>query len=114
MPRLNRFTIKIHTGEKGLSGPVQCKFNGHVLPLENISGGTGPGEVYEGSFSPLSFIHGFTLVGPPAGEWNIHRIDLSYDAEGMGSYEISLGEVTLDETTELNLWKEKPLPLFDV
>ena len=34
MPRLNAFTIKIATGERGLADAPKFKINGHSMPLE--------------------------------------------------------------------------------
>lgn len=114
MPRLLSFRIAIKTGEQGNSGPVVCRFNEHVMPLEAVEGGTGPGERYSAEFSPMSFVHSFVLEGPVDGAWDIERIDMSYDLGADGSHEVALGPVTLDETTAVNIWKDRPLPTWDV
>ena len=116
MPRLNNFSIKIETGDAGTDTPVRCAFNGHTLALEKIGGGTGPDEIYEGEFAPRSFAHSFTILGPIEGEWKIKRMTVTYDCDD-GSpdpYTITFGEVTLDASTEVDVWQERPLPTFDV
>ncbi|MCB0220119.1 MAG: helicase [Chrysiogenetes bacterium] len=114
MPRLLTFRISIKTGETGHKGPVVCRFNDHVMPLEAVQGGTGPGETYSGEFSPMSFVHGFVLEGPAEGSWDIERIDMDYDLGADGSHQVALGPVTLDEKTSVNIWKDRPLPTWDV
>jgi hypothetical protein len=73
MPKLNKFWIQIQTGSEGIEEPARFCFNSHVLPLEELSGGTNT---------------------PP--------------------YSVEYPAVELGETTELNIWKDPPLPTFDV
>ena len=47
MPKLNKFRIQIQTGSEGIEEPARFCFNSHVLPLEELSGGTKPGETLE-------------------------------------------------------------------
>lgn len=113
MPRLNQFTMSITTGEAGLDQPPRCKFNTHPFTLENASGGTGPGETYSGEFSPRSFVHGFTLVGPEEGTWEVARVDMHYETDE-GEYDLSFGPATLTTSNELNLWYGRPAEAWDV
>ncbi len=114
MPRVNRLAISIETGESGRSEPVTFEFNGHELPFENVSGGTGPNEVFEGEFAPNSFAHSVVLVGPKEGEWNIAGFTVNYEIMGDDPYTVRFGEVTLDQETSVNIWQDPPLKAFDV
>ena len=44
MPKLNSFKIRIETGNGGMEEPARFSFNSHVLPFEELSGGTKQGE----------------------------------------------------------------------
>ncbi len=114
MPRLNLFKIKVQTGDPGTPGPVLFNINNHVLPFEKAKGGTGSGELFEGEFEVNSFAHSLTLVGPQEGNWNIKKIQVDYDCENVDPYSVTFGEVTLDDSTEVNIWRDPPLPTFDV
>ena len=114
MPRLNRFKITIHTGNPGAEGPVHFSINNHQLPLENPQGGVGPGETFEGGFEVNSFAHSLTLIGPRQGQWHIKNFQVDYWCENTPPYTVRFGEVTLDETTEVNIWQDPPLPTYDV
>lgn len=113
MPRLNRFTIKISTGVNGLAAPVRCNFNTHVLELDNFSGSTGSGGICQGEFSPQSFVHEFSLIGPDEGEWDVARVDMHYETPEE-VWDISFGPATLNSSTELNLWYTRPAEAWDV
>lgn len=114
MPRVLTFKVKIETGKQGLNEKVHFNFNNHKLPFENAKGSTEPGENFEGSFDVNSFAHSLTLVGPEKGNWEIEKITVDYDCEGEKPYQVNLGAITLDETTEVNLWQDPPVPAFDV
>ncbi|PIQ97004.1 MAG: helicase [Nitrospinae bacterium CG11_big_fil_rev_8_21_14_0_20_56_8] len=114
MPKLMNFKLQIETGEPGMAGPVLFTINNHKLPLENIQGTTDPGGVFEGGFDVNSFAHSLTLVGPEKGQWHIRKIKVDYECGDSAPYTVTFGEVTLDETTEVNIWKDPPLPTFDV
>ena len=114
MPKLNQFQIKIETGELGLDESVHFAINGFKIPFENGNGGTGPGQNFEASFEVNSHPHSLTLVGPDKGKWNIKKMSLQFDVDGVEPYSLTFGEVTLDETTEANIWQDPPLPAFDV
>ncbi len=114
MPKLNQFNIEIETGESGTQLPVHFTINNHKLPLEDTEGGVGPEETFAGGFEIGSFAHSLTLVGPDSGQWVIRKIKVDYDCEQMPPYSAVFGEVTLDETTEVNIWQDPPLPTWDV
>lgn len=114
MPRLNRFVIKIHTGDKPLVEEPRVVFNGFLVSLEKKEGGTGKEQTFQAEFAPRSFVHNFSLRGPGKGHWHIRRIDMRYECEWQNPYELSFDEVTLDGETELNLWMDAPLPVWDV
>jgi len=114
MPKLNTFSIKIETGERGTEDPVKFNINGFPIPFENGAGGTGPGQVFEASYEINSFPHSLALVGPEKGAWDIKKISLEYLCQESKPYSVTFGEVTLDATTEVNIWQEPPLPSFDV
>ena len=114
MPKLNRFRIQIETGTTGGLQPVHFTINNHKLPLEGTEGGVGPGETFSGGFEVGSFAHSLTLVGPESGHWNIQKIKVDYECEQVPHYSAIFGEVTLDEATEVNIWRDPPLPTWDV
>ena len=114
MPRLLDFKLTIETDDRGTAGPVLFSINNHQVPLENLMGGTGPGETLEGGFSVNSFAHSLTLIGPEAGEWGIKSIKVDYNCENTEPYSVTFGEVTLNDRTEVNIWQDPPLPTFDV
>ena len=113
MPKLNQFKIRIETGNPGMEGLVLFNINSHQIPFENVSGGTGAGEVFEGGFEVNSFAHSLALVGPKKGEWLLRKVTVDYECENAPPYSVEFGEVKLDETTELDIWKDPPLPTFD-
>lgn len=114
MPKLISFQIKVKTGDAGMQEPVSFSINSHVVPFENVKGGTGPGETLECDFEVNSFAHSLTLVGPKKGTWNIREMVVGFKAEHTEPYSVRFGEVTLDETNEVNIWRDPPLPTFDV
>lgn len=114
MPKLNSFKVKIETGDQGTPGPILFSINRHNVPFENVTGNTEAGESFEGGFEVNSFAHSLTLVGPEKGEWRIKKISVDFDCEGTQPYSVTYGEVTLDETSQANLWQDPPQPVFDV
>ncbi len=114
MPKLNSFNIKIVTGDQGMDEPVQFSINSHMVPFENVQGGTGAGQTFEGDFEVNSFAHSLALVGPKKGAWNIREMEVAFNSENTEPYSVRYGEVTLDETNEVNLWQDPPLKTFDV
>jgi len=114
MPKLNKFKIYIETGNNGIEEPVRFCFNSHVLPLEGLSGGTKPGETLEGGYDINSVAHSMTLVGPEKGTWSVKKIKVDFEVENTPPYSVEYSAVELDETTELNIWKDPPLETFDV
>ncbi len=114
MPKLNKFRILIETGSKGIDEPARFSFNSHVLPFEDLSGGTKPGEILEGGYTVSSMAHSMALVGPEKGAWSVKKIKVDFECENTPPYSVEYPAVELDETTELNIWKDPPLPTFDV
>ena len=55
-----------------------------------------------------------TLVGPEKGSWSIKRIKVDFECENVEPYTAMMGEVALDSTTEVNIWRDPPLPVWDV
>ena len=97
-----------------MSEPAKFAINSHALPLDIALGGVEAGQVFEGGYDVNSFAHSLTIVGPEKGRWNIKKMTIDYKSEGIEPYSATFGEVTLDETTEVNIWKDPPLPTFDV
>ena len=114
MPKLNKFKIYIETGSNGIEEPARFCFNNHVLPLEDLSGGTKPGETLEGGYDINSVAHSMTLVGPEKGTWSVKKIKVDFEVENTPPYSVEYSAVELDETNELNIWKDPPLATFDV
>ncbi|QPJ65762.1 MAG: helicase [Candidatus Nitrohelix vancouverensis] len=114
MPKLNKFKVTVETGDKGTEGPIHFCINNHKVPFEEVKGSTAPGETFEGEFEVNSFAHSLTLVGPEKGEWEIKKMKVDFEPDLNEPYAVTFGAVTLDETTEVNIWKDPPLPVFDV
>lgn len=114
MPKVNTFKVKVQTGEQGMSEPVHFNFNNHKMEFKNVSGSAESGKIFEGDFEVNSFAHSLTLVGPVSGKWEIEKISIEYDCENEKPYTIQFGAVTLDKATEVNIWKDPPIPAFDV
>lgn len=114
MPRLNTFKVEVETGERGTPGPVKFSINSHSLPFENTEGGTAAGEKFTGQFAVNSFAHSLTLVGPEEDKWDIRKIKVEFDCEGGKPYAVNFGAITLDETNQVNIWQDPPLPAFEV
>ena len=114
MPRVLTFKVNIETGKEGPNEPVNFCFNGHKMPFDKTTGSNESDSIFEGSFDVNSFAHSLTLVGPEKGKWEIKKIRVDYECEGEKPYTVNWGAVTLDETTEVNLWQDPPIPAFDV
>jgi hypothetical protein len=114
MPKLNNFKVKIETGDQGTPGPVQFCINSHTLPFENPTGETGAGCVFEGGFEVNSFAHSLTLVGPEEGQWHIKKVQVDFNCESVEPYSVTYVDVTLDDSSQLDIWQDPPLPTFDV
>ncbi len=114
MPKLNNIEITIKTGATGAPCPPKWVINGFTVDFEQFDGGTGPGEVFKASADPQSFPHTLVLRGPDAGAWEIDEVQLTYHTQGEPPYSVRLGKVTLDSESDLNIWYERPQPVFDV
>jgi hypothetical protein len=55
-----------------------------------------------------------TLVGPEKGTWSVKKIKVDFEVENTPPYSVEYSAVELDETNELNIWKDPPLATFDV
>ena len=114
MPRVHSFKVRIETGAKGTAGTVHFNFNNHTMPFETTTGSTESGGVFEGEFVVNSFCHSLTLVGPDSGTWDIDAMTVRFECDEMEPYSVNYGAVSLDEATEVNLWRAAPAPMFDV
>ena len=94
--------------------PARFSFNSHLLPLEDFSGGTNPGEICEGGYEVRSVAHSMALVGPDKGEWSLKKITVDFECENTPPHSAEFPAVELNDTTELDIWKDPPLPTFDV
>ena len=113
MPMLDTLELQIETGQRGLGRAPSYAINSHEIAFDQVSGGTGPGEILMASGSPRSFPHSLTLTGPDEGVWDIEHIELTFHA-GEQPYTVHLGAVTLDSESKLNLWYDRPPLLLDV
>ena len=116
MPKLEKFQLDIKTGSK--PGPDKMKFNinGFPLEFETVEGGVGSGETAHLVGCPQSFPHSLTLAGPEEGSepWEIESVTATYECMGGEPYVVRMGSVTLDDNSDLNIWHERPAPVFDV
>lgn len=113
MPRVARLQLTITTGESGRVGPVILAFNSHPIPLLDAAGGCGAGETLTATLHPASFAHSVWLEGPDAGVWDIQSVEVTYDS-GSGPWTVRFGAARLDDQTSLDIWEERPLPVWDV
>lgn len=114
MPRLETFTLKIKTGQSGRDDVPKYSINGFPLEFDEIQGSAEAGELLELTGHPESFPHTLTLAGPEEGTWEIERIEAEYHCTDESPYKITLGAVTLDDHSDLNVWQERPAEVFDV
>lgn len=114
MPRLNKFTMEVKTASVGIKEDVRINFNGHIVSPDNPSGATEAGDVFQGEFSPMSYVHQMSLLGPKSGLWDIEQINMVYELEDEEPYAVSYGPILLDQSNHVNIWEEKSPPTFDV
>ncbi len=114
MPRVNSFKVNITTGENGTGDPVLFNFNSHKMPFNNVEGSGESGSTFVGDFEVQSFCHSLTLVGPESGTWDIETVTVEFLCDGEEPYSVHYGAVTLDATTEVNLWRGPPAKSFHV
>lgn len=114
MPRLETFDIVVRTGKSGRTTPPKWVINGFPVDFENAKGGTGPGDVFEATGSPGSFPHTLLLRGPDEGTWDLEEVKVTYYPQGEPPYTVRLGAASLDAASDLNIWHERPQPVFDV
>ncbi len=114
MPRVNTFQVEILTGADGAPGPVKFDFNGHTMEFGNVQGSTAPGDTFRGSFDARSFAHSVALVGPSEGKWRIEKLVVTYHSDGGDPYTVTFSELELDDSMALDIWRDRPLPTFDV
>lgn len=113
MPRLNSFKVGIETGGQGPGTAPKFRFNGHEFELNELTGSTAPGQNCSGHFTPRSFVHAFTLIGPESGSWDVSKVAIDFDTDD-GPLKVEVGPAVLDAATELNLWYPKPPEAFAV
>ena len=114
MPRLEKLTLRIKTGEQGFAGRPEYAINGFEIGFDEVEGGTGTGETLVATGYPQSFPHNLVLVGPGQGEWDIESIEAIYECTGDSPYTVRLGSVKLDHRSNLNIWYERPAKVIDV
>lgn len=104
--RIELIRIRLTTGTAGHAGPVSIRCNGASHPLNRISGGTNPGESYEGEFFIGSPTTECRLLGPTEGQWDVKEMTVEYDQDG-GVVMRHFGPVGLDADTSLDLLAEQ-------
>jgi hypothetical protein len=114
MPKLNTFDVVVKTGATGRTTAPKWVINGFPVDFDESKGGTGPGETFEATGNPGSFPHTLLLQGPNEGNWDIESVKVTYFPNGEEPYTVRLGAVTLDHESDLNIWHERPQPVFDV
>lgn len=114
MSMLESVTLVIETG--AAPGPERPEYsiNGFSLAFDEYEGSADPGATLTVTGHPRSFPHALLLEGPREGQWDIESIQATYLCAGERPYTISLGAVTLDSDSDLNVWYERPVSIFDV
>jgi len=114
MSLLQSFEITIETGDRGNSNVPRFSINGFPLEFDAHHGDTTPGATFRAQGSPESYPHTLQLSGPREGAWDIESATVVYYPEGEPPYTVRLGSVSLEDDADLNIWYERPLPVFDV
>lgn len=114
MPKLDTFQISVKTGARGVDALPRWIINGFSVDFEDVRGSTRPGDTFEATGSPGSFPHTLLLRGPDEGAWDIEETRITYYPNGEEPYTVRLGAVTLDTESDLNIWYERPQPVFDL
>jgi hypothetical protein len=114
MPRLDSFTVRVKTGKNAPPETPKYVINGFLVDFDKIEGAAAPGQAFEATGEPGSFPHSLLLCGPKDGLWDIEELTATYRCQGEEPYTIRFGSITLDETSDLNIWLERPAPVFDV
>lgn len=114
MPKLDTFELTVKTGERGRNDVPRYTINGFPLDFDEVSGGVGSGETLQAKGRPQSFPHTLTLIGPDEGEWDIESMTMTYHCAGDDPYTLRFGSFTVDEESEVNIWHNRPAPVFDV
>ncbi len=101
--RVELLRIAVTTGADGHEGPVTIRVNGSAHPLNRISGGTGPGETYEGEF----FIGGLTreclLLGSDSAPWAIKALTVELEKDGDEDAHHVFGALTLEPGAHIDI-----------
>jgi len=114
MPKLNSFYVELKTGERGRPDVPVFAINGFKLPFDDVSGDCQPGSVLKATGNPDSFPHALHLVGPDEDTWDIERVSITYFPQGETPYTMVFGAVSVDQESNLNIWRRRPAPAFDV
>lgn len=114
MPKLNSFQVQMRTGKRGCIEAPTFKINGFALDFCDCTGSFESGSTFEGTGAPQSVAHSLVLCGPQEGFWDIDETTVTYQLAGEPPYSVRLGPVTLDQESDMNLWRERPLPTLDV
>jgi hypothetical protein len=114
MPRLESFTLKIKTGDRGPEALPRYEINGFPVDFDEASGGIAPGDTLEVTGNPQSFPHTLVLTGPGQGVWDIEGIEALYRCGDEEPYAVRLGAASLDDHSDLDIWYTKPDPVIDV
>lgn len=114
MPRLDSFTLRIKTGNDAPADTPQYVINGFLVDFDETNGAASSGQVFEATGEPGSFPHTLLLCGPKQGAWDIEELTATYRCQGSEPYTIRFGAVRLDEASDLDIWHDRPEPVFDV
>ena len=114
MPKLRSFHLAITTGQHGRDDLPKYAINGFPLAFDETEGGCASGETFDGTGRPDSFPHSLHLIGPAEGQWDLATITVTYFAQDEEPYTYEFAPVTLDAESNLNIWKPRPAPVFDV
>lgn len=101
--RIELLRIQLTTGMDGHAGPVSIRFNGIDRPLNRISGGTGPGESYEGEFFIGSATSECHLLGPEQGRWDVKELTVEFDHGDAQVTRHHFGPIGLDAGASIDI-----------
>jgi hypothetical protein len=114
MPRLQSFELTIKTGENAPDFEPAYVINGFQLPFDVTEGSAKPGEVLQATGRPDSFPHSLHLTGPDEGKWDLAAVSITYYPYGEEPYTLEFEPLTLEAGSDLNIWQQRPEPVFDV
>ena len=111
--KIMRLSLELKTGAQGRPDLPQIEFNGHLISLSGVSGGSESEQTLVGYIRPGSVAHTIRLVGPTNGSWDIDALQIAYEGE-TGNWTVEFSSFSLDDETSADIFELPPLPTWEV